>query len=148
MRLQLSFTLISTLLYTVNVQSLPNQVNFHAVQAHESTLAPDADDVQTTFFPSTSSTHKLRTRTQTVHQPRFQDDVLRIRERSLRSQQSESIEWVQKEVLAPDVTDRETLREMAKMTGNAYAKPGQSNWYNMSMRWNTVRLVKRYGCGG
>jgi len=137
MRARLSFALLSTLLYTTHVQSYPNQVHFQAVQAHESTLAPD-DTVQTTFFtPLTSATHTLRTRTQLVHQPRFPSDIQRIRERSLRYQQSESIEWVKKEVLAPDVTDRETLREMAKMTGNAYALPGHSNWYNMSMRWNT-----------
>lgn len=141
MRTQLSFTLLSTLLYTTHVQSIPNHVQFHSTQAHESTLTPDGDNVQTTFFvPPTSATHKLRTRTQTVHQPRFPNDIQRIRERSLRAQQSESIEWVKKQVLAPDVTDRETLREMAKMTGNAYALPGHSNWYNMSSRWNTVRF--------
>ncbi|KAG9098360.1 putative lipase atg15, partial [Ceratobasidium sp. 392] len=138
MRSQLSLTLLTTLLYTTHVQSLPNQVHFHAVQSHESTLAPDSDSVQTTYFtPPTSATHTLRTRTQTVHQPRFPSDIQRIRERSIRSQQSESIEWVQKEVLAPDVTDRVTLQEMAKMTANAYARPGHSNWYNMSTRWNT-----------
>ncbi|KAF8609879.1 alpha/beta-hydrolase [Ceratobasidium sp. AG-I] len=137
MRISLSFTLLSTLIYAKNVQSLPNQVYFHATQAHESTLAADADNVQTTFSPSNSSSFKLRTRTQTVHQPRFPNDVMRIRERSLRLQESEVIEWDQKEVIAPDVTDRETLQELAKMTGNAYAQPGHSNWYNMSSRWNT-----------
>lgn len=138
MRVSLSFTLLSTLIYASNVQSLPNQVLFHATQAHESTLAADADNVQTIFSPSDSSNFKIRTRTQTVHQPRFPSDIMRIRERSLRLQQSEAIEWVQKEVIAPDVTDRETLQELAKMTGNAYAQPGHSNWYNISSRWNTV----------
>ncbi|KAG8719785.1 putative lipase atg15 [Ceratobasidium sp. 395] len=138
MRSQLSFVLLTTLLYTTHVRSLPNQVHFHTAQGHESTLAPDGDSVQTTFFtPPTSGTHTLRTRAQTVYQPRFPSDIQRIRERSFRSQQSESIEWEKKEVFAPDVTDRLTLQEMAKMTGNAYARPGHSNWYNMSTRWNT-----------
>ncbi|KAG8724530.1 putative lipase atg15 [Ceratobasidium sp. 395] len=138
MRSQLSFVLLTTILYTSHVRSLPNQVHFHTAQGHESTLAPDGDSVQTTFFtPPTSATHTLRTHAQTVYQPRFPSDIQRIRERSLRSQQSESIEWEKKEVLAPDVTDRLTLQEMAKMTGNAYARPGHSNWYNMSTRWNT-----------
>lgn len=143
MRARLYLALLSTLTYANHVTSLPNEILFHAVQAHESTLAPSDDTPQTVFTPMTSGTHKLRTRTQTVHQPRSIQDVYRARDRSLRLQESEPIEWVKKEVLVPDVTDRETLREMAKMTGNAYAKRGHSNWYNMTMRWNTVSGLLR-----
>jgi putative lipase involved disintegration of autophagic bodies len=140
MRARLYLALLSTLTYINQAISLPSEVQFYAAQAHESVLIPTSNTLQTVFTPSTSSgTHKLRTRTQTVHQPRFVQDIYRARERSLKYQQSEPIEWVKKEVLAPDVTDRITLQELAKMTANAYAKRGAPNWYNMTMRWNTVR---------
>ena len=50
----------------------------------------------------------------------------------------DEVEWYPVEVLAPNVEDRQTLLELAKMTGNAYALPGQKNWYEMDEFWNTV----------
>jgi len=41
------------------------------------------------------------------------------------------------EIEGPDIEDRLTLLELAKMTGNAYALPGHSNWYDLDDMWNT-----------
>ena len=38
-------------------------------------------------------------------------------------------EWDDVEVLAPDITDRQTLLTLAKMTSNAYVLPGGDDWY-------------------
>ncbi|KAG6910289.1 hypothetical protein DXG01_011686 [Tephrocybe rancida] len=40
-------------------------------------------------------------------------------------------------VLGPDVEDRHTLSQLARMSGNAYALPGQKNWYEVDMAWNS-----------
>jgi lipase ATG15 len=127
MHSRLYLTLLSTVFYYNYAASIPTHISF--------TPIPDSD-TQTVL----SKPHVLRTRTQTVHQPRSIDDIYRVRERSLRLQESEPIEWVTKKVLAPDVTDRETLQELAKMTANAYAKRGKPNWWEMSERWNTVSV--------
>jgi len=47
------------------------------------------------------------------------------------------VRWNRVEVEGPDVEDRLTLLELAKMTGNAYALPGHSNWYDLEDKWNT-----------
>ncbi|THH07288.1 hypothetical protein EW145_g3473 [Phellinidium pouzarii] len=48
-----------------------------------------------------------------------------------------TIEWDQVEVEGPDVEDRHTLQQLAMMSGNAYALPGQKNWYDLDEAWNT-----------
>ncbi|CAE6474751.1 unnamed protein product [Rhizoctonia solani] len=123
MHSRLYLTFLSTVFSYTHAASIPTHLSF----------SPAESDSQTVL----SKPHVLRTRVQTFHQPLSIDDVYRVRERSLRLQQSEPIEWVKKNVLAPDVTDRETLRELAKMTANAYAKRGKPNWWEMSERWNT-----------
>ncbi|CAE6461317.1 unnamed protein product, partial [Rhizoctonia solani] len=121
MHSRLYLTLLSTVFSYAYTASIPTHISF----------TPESDS-QTVL----SKPHVLRTRVQTVHQPRSINDIHRVRERSLRLQQSEPIEWVQKNVLAPDVTDRETLQQLARMTANAYAKKGKPNWWEMSERWN------------
>ncbi|CUA76939.1 hypothetical protein RSOLAG22IIIB_06403 [Rhizoctonia solani] len=121
MHSRLYLTLLSTVFSYAHTASIPTHISF----------TPESDS-QTVL----SKPHVLRTRVQTVHQPRSINDIHRVRERSLRLQQSEPIEWVQKNVLAPDVTDRETLQQLARMTANAYAQKGKPNWWEMSERWN------------
>ncbi|ELU45060.1 lipase [Rhizoctonia solani AG-1 IA] len=119
MHSRLCLTFLFTVFSYTAAASIPNHLSFTPVGS--------SSDTQTVF----SKPHVLRTRTQTVYQPRSIDDIYRARDRSLRLQESEPIEWVTKKVLAPDVTDRETLRELAKMTANAYAKRG--NGYGGSL---------------
>ncbi|CAE6466565.1 unnamed protein product [Rhizoctonia solani] len=121
MHSRLYLILLSTVFSYTHTASIPTHISF----------TPESNS-QTVL----SKPHVLRTRVQTVHQPRSINDIHRVRERSLRLQQSEPIEWVQKNVLAPDVTDRETLQQLARMTANAYAQKGKPNWWEMSERWN------------
>ena len=53
--------------------------------------------------------------------------------------QSAALDWEEDDVLGPDVTQRETLLLLAKMTSDAYFVPGASGWYNLTDEWNVVR---------
>ncbi|KAH9043272.1 alpha/beta-hydrolase [Lactarius pseudohatsudake] len=44
--------------------------------------------------------------------------------------------WEPVEVLGPDVQDKHTLSQLARISGNAYALPGQKNWYDVDSAWN------------
>ncbi|KAF9014112.1 Alpha/Beta hydrolase protein [Cyathus striatus] len=75
----------------------------------------------------------------TVYRPRSLHALHNARQRSLRHAESpaEKLEWDQVEVLGPDVRNHHTLVELARMSGNAYALPGQNNWYEVDPAWNT-----------
>ena len=53
--------------------------------------------------------------------------------------QSALIDWQEDEVPGPDVTRRETLLLLAKMTSNTYFEPHTRGWYNLTDEWNVVR---------
>lgn len=86
-----------------------------------------------------SPTYTVRAIPTTVWRPRDPNAIQRARERSLRHAQSEPVEWEQVDVIGPDVEDIHTLAQLARMTGNAYALPGQKNWYDVDPSWNIVR---------
>jgi lipase ATG15 len=80
----------------------------------------------------------LKARPTAVYRPRSLDAIHHARMRSLREHQSEIVEWDKVQVPGPDVEDLHTLDQLARMTGNAYALPGQSNWYEVDSAWNRV----------
>ncbi|QLG70796.1 hypothetical protein HG535_0A07380 [Zygotorulaspora mrakii] len=48
-----------------------------------------------------------------------------------------SIDWVDDDVIAPNVTDKETVISLALMSSNAYVKlPYHDDWRNISSPWN------------
>ena len=51
---------------------------------------------------------------------------------------TKSLAWEEDHVAAPDVERRETLRQLAKMTSNAYYEPNNTAWYDLGPDWNTV----------
>jgi lipase ATG15 len=55
--------------------------------------------------------------------------------------QSAILNWQEDEVPGPDVTRRETLLLLAKMTSNSYFVPEHSQWYNLTDEWNLVRCL-------
>ena len=73
-----------------------------------------------------------------VLRPRSPALFQHARLRSLHESESEQVEWDRVHVLAPDVQDKHTLSQLARMTGNAYALPGKPNWYEIDPAWNTV----------
>lgn len=77
----------------------------------------------------------------TIWRPRSREAYQKARLRSQRDKESEVVEWEEVEVYGPDVQDGYTIAQLARMTGNAYALPGWSNWYDVDIQWNTVSIV-------
>ncbi|EKM83324.1 hypothetical protein AGABI1DRAFT_34145 [Agaricus bisporus var. burnettii JB137-S8] len=50
--------------------------------------------------------------------------------------ESAALTWSEDEVEGPDVSNREVLITLAKMTANAYVEPKDSEWYDLKDRWN------------
>jgi len=44
--------------------------------------------------------------------------------------------WELEPIPAPDITDPNTVRELAKMTNNAYVREGEKDWYELERHWN------------
>lgn len=84
---------------------------------------------------------RLRTRKQRIARPKS-NTAYQI----ARKARTNDIEWNEDEVVMPDVEHRETLHEMAKITGDAYALPGSKSWYEVDGRWNSVRPPSRLSC--
>ena len=61
----------------------------------------------------------------TVYRPRYLQDL-------------HNIPWDPIDVLGPDIEDKHTLSQLARISGNAYALPGQKNWYDIDSAWNIV----------
>ncbi|KAF8912078.1 Alpha/Beta hydrolase protein [Gymnopilus junonius] len=99
-------------------------------------------DIGTGFTPSPtyplSSTLRVKSYPTTVYRPRSLEVLHRTRLRSLQHAESEleQVIWDAVEVDGPDVEDLHTLAQLARMSGNAYALPGQNNWYDVDQAWN------------
>ena len=77
----------------------------------------------------------LRTRPTVVYRPRSIDRFMDAR----RNPEAGAVEWDERTIEGPDIEDRHTLQQLAMMSGNAYALPGQKNWYDLDEVWNQVR---------
>ena len=53
--------------------------------------------------------------------------------------QSTTLNWEEDNIMGPDVSKRETLLLLAKMTSNAYIEPDTDGWYNLTDKWGIVR---------
>jgi lipase ATG15 len=82
---------------------------------------------------------EFKTHNITVYRPRDILAVEEARRSSFSLRQCVSIEWEERMVSAPDVHDKSTLIQLARMSGNAYALPGQDNWYDLDPVWFRVR---------
>ena len=89
-------------------------------------------------FSAEQPTYTLHAVPTTIYRPRSSEALLQARLRSLIHAQSEAVEWDRVEVLGPDVEDRHTLVQLARMAANAYAKLGEKNWYDIDPAWNIV----------
>ncbi|KAF8921079.1 alpha/beta-hydrolase [Mucidula mucida] len=79
----------------------------------------------------------LKAQATTVYRPRSLSDYHSARMRSARHGESQRVDWDPVEVLGPNVQDIHTLSQLARMSANAYALPGQKNWYDLDVSWNT-----------
>jgi len=55
--------------------------------------------------------------------------------------QSAALDWDEDWIPGPDVSKRETLLLLAKMTSNAYVEPNTDGWYNLTDKWDIVRRL-------
>lgn len=122
----------------------PNNVlNFHLRHFHVATSSAQLyfADAPHDYISSASSltpaplsivTSPLRTT-----RPSSLDNFQAARRLSMRGQ-SALLDWQEDEVPGPDVTRRETLLLLAKMTSNTYFEPHTRGWYNLTDEWNVV----------
>ncbi|CAG7846312.1 Putative lipase ATG15; AltName: Full=Autophagy-related protein 15 [Serendipita indica DSM 11827] len=80
--------------------------------------------------------HHLKSHRQKIHRLRHPEKLQEARLRALRSSQTAALDWDEVDIEMPDVTDRLTVLELAKLTGNAYAIPDSRGWYDTGGKWN------------
>lgn len=140
--------LFSSVTCRLAIQSKPSAVDI-TFQSHHDLLPQPSDfrksGPQNSLFvappgpkPTLSQPLNLRAQPTTVFRPRSLEAFHSARLHSLHHGESQHMEWDPLEVLGPDVEDIHTLAQLARMTGNAYALPGQKNWYDIDPAWNTV----------
>lgn len=81
--------------------------------------------------PADPYTYDVDTSHLLTHRPSSYAAFHDARLRSMRYGQSDAALWNPEEVLGPDVTDRETLLSLAKMSNNAYTASPDAGWYNI-----------------
>ncbi|KAF7323099.1 hypothetical protein HMN09_00090100 [Mycena chlorophos] len=83
----------------------------------------------------------LRTTPTTVYRPVSQHAFQSARRRSLQFDECESLDWTPHVVQGPDLEDRHTIAQLARMAGNAYAyntnTSSLGNWYELDPAWQT-----------
>lgn len=116
----------------------PNRVNFDLHQQFNLSVADDDQIPCITAYtlPFGPPAISLKARPITVYRPKSLDAHEHARLRSLLHAETEPIEWEQVVVSAPDIEDRHTLSQLARMTANAYQLPGHKNWYDLDPSWN------------
>ena len=142
----LALACLFTAFCTITVLGAPSSHLF--VQSHDITLAGLEESQQPIFQVTSSARHDeiqpsytLKSVPTTIYKPRSIDALFRARQRSLRHGQSERVEWDAVDMMGPDVQDKHTVSQIARLTGNAYALPGHKNWYDIDPTWNQVGLT-------
>ncbi|KAH7106079.1 alpha/beta-hydrolase [Auriculariales sp. MPI-PUGE-AT-0066] len=106
---------------------------------HEHAQGPDGRVVfadvpahrATELSPGGESTYTVKTRGISVQRPRS----LELFHRARRRLGAWTIPWDPVEVIAPDVSSRQTLSLLSKMTFNAYLDPEDKTWYDLGSNW-------------
>ncbi|KAH9843196.1 alpha/beta-hydrolase [Rhodofomes roseus] len=125
-----------------SVAAEPTGISFVPEEAYTLARTFDLDSPQSLFDVSSlrnepdTPTFSLKTRPMMVYRPRSPEALQRARVRTLRGEPSEAVEWEEVQVMGPYIEDKHTLSQLARMTGNAYALPGQKNWYDIDVTWN------------
>ncbi|KAJ7681269.1 Alpha/Beta hydrolase protein [Mycena rosella] len=104
---------------------------------HEHAAANGSRSVFADVSPSfLGEYYQVLIKTIATHQPPSAAAYSDARLLSMRHAQSPAFLWDPVEIPGPDVSKRETLRQLAKMTSNAYyAEPGHKSWYPLN-GWN------------
>ena len=113
--------------------------HFHAVTASANVYFADApfdSFLYTDAEPLSIPIAPIRTA-----RPESAEAFAEARALSMRGQ-SAVLRWDEEEIPGPDVSKRESLLLLAKMTSNAYVEPNSGEWYNLTDDWGIVcRLI-------
>lgn len=83
----------------------------------------------------------LLTSIQRTYKPPSNNAFKLARQQSIYERQSAALDWTEDDIPGPDITDRLTVLELAKMTNNAYVEDDTSGeWYELSSSWNVRPL--------
>lgn len=108
--------------------STPRPLSFQL--RHEHAVSDAGRNVFSNVPPSFAlAVHTLSTAYQSVHRPSSFAAFSHARRNAL------SPVWHEDEIVAPNVTDRNTLLTLAKMTSNDYTTPSEKDWYQLD-GWN------------
>ncbi|KAF8589730.1 alpha/beta-hydrolase [Ramaria rubella] len=94
------------------------------------------------FVNDAQDSYTLSTRSIKTHRPSSFASHARARLKAFTREgesEVEELSWSESEVTGPDVTNRQTLLHLAKMTNNAYAYPDNGDdrtWYDLGHDWN------------
>ncbi|KAE9399288.1 alpha/beta-hydrolase [Gymnopus androsaceus JB14] len=121
--LVLTITLLSSSTYVKLVKAEHNQVPF----THHHQLLPAFPIASS---PSQTQIH-LKTRPTAVYRPRSLDTFHKARKAT-----RTKLKWDVVHLDGPDVENLHTLAQLGRMSGNAYALPGQKDWYGIDPVWN------------
>ncbi|KZO98956.1 alpha/beta-hydrolase [Calocera viscosa TUFC12733] len=126
----------------LSIPHKPSCISFSASREHALAFLPNTSTPITLFRDSSLSTldftapPRLRTVPTRVYKPRSLQAFHDARREGRMSGQFLDVPWDEDVVPGPDVTDRETLLLLAKMTSNAYTEPTKPDWYPLGDRWN------------
>ena len=95
-------------------------------------------DVQIAYTLDTIAQRTHRPSSLAAHAQARVDSMLRSAGRHNGSDAAGVLSWEEDVIVAPDVTSRETLLMLAKMTSNAYIYPEETGWYDLDGEWNVV----------
>ncbi|KAG6335852.1 hypothetical protein ID866_3242 [Astraeus odoratus] len=100
----------------------------------------NSDEIRLLYDPTSSQSSplalSLKATPTSVYRPESVQAIEQARYASRFEAKSIPIRWHKTWVLAPDVTDRHTLGQLARMGANAYQLPGNKNWYELDYAWN------------
>ncbi|KAI0792607.1 alpha/beta-hydrolase [Abortiporus biennis] len=83
----------------------------------------------------TTEPFPVNTRTLRTYKARSQDAFFSAR---FRGGGQNTLRWDESETTGPDIEDRSTLQQLAKMSNNAYGNPGDADWYDLGPEFNTT----------
>jgi hypothetical protein len=119
----------------------------HAVTSDAHVVFSDVSKPHSTGFISNEETSYTIPWTVPLktHKPTSFDAFLDARKSSWDSStQTAALDWREDVLNGPDVESRETLLLLAKMTNNAYLKPGEDGWYELGDGWPEVSGPKSW----
>ena len=134
--------LLSVLKYqdTYSAAQVPQQLAFSL--RHQHAVANDSRILFADAPPSFLTTeYILSTKYIRTHRPRSSEAFNKARMNAFLNSQTDADLWTMSDTSAPNVDNRETLLELAKMTSNAYYEHEGKGWYDLGSYWgNKVRL--------